>query len=416
MQLKHFVRAVCATVLLLTAQGRLAVAADITLSFPTWQAEEAGFSHWWKELIAAYERTHPGVKIALQQVAYPNFSNEMTIRFASNTPPDILELSGNNFGSFAAQGWLEPLDARLRKAPLPAGWSTLQSLYQWDGHTLGVMVMGYGYMMFYNERLLAEAGVAPPKSFAEFTAAVAKITAKDKGIYGLASVTAEYPTILNEMLSFVRWQGADAFRDRRYSFTDPAVVAALETYRRVVGGNAPLGNVQTMQRQTFLSGKAGFTLDGPWVYNLLKNAPEAIRPGLKMVAVPFTPHTGGAANSLHIPAGISAERKELVWQFIQLAMQPEWQRRYFVLTSSPPGLPGALTPEETAAAPHLAIVGEGATNAESFIPTLQPIQENVNEFVQILMRAAVRILTTNDPVARICEQIQAELSRAIPLN
>lgn len=415
MRFKNFICAVCAAAVLLPAQAR-PVRADTTLSFPTWQAEEAGFSQWWKELIAQYERDHPGVKIALQQIAFPNFANEMTIRFASNTPPDILELSGSMFGTFAAQGWLEPLDTRLKKDPLAADWSTLQSLYRWDNHMLGVMVMGYGFMMFYNERLLADTGVAPPTTFAEFAAAVPKITARDKGIYGLASVTAEYPTIPNEMLSYIRWQGADAFQGGRYSFTDPAVVAALEVYRRLVGGNAPLGSVSTMQRQTFLSGKAGFTLDGPWVYALLKNAPEAVRPGLKMVALPFTPHTGGAANSLHIPTGISAERKELVWQFIQLSMRPEWQRRYFVLTSSPPGLPGALTPAETAATPHLAVVAQSAANAEAIIPTLQPIQGNVNEFVQILTRAAVRILTTAEPVGRICEQLQAELTRAVPLN
>jgi hypothetical protein len=40
----------------------------------------------------------------------------------------------------------------------------------------------------------------------------------------------------------------------------------------------------------------------------------------------------------------------------------------------------------------------------------------VNEFVQILMRTAVRILTTSDPMTQVCEQTQAELSRAIPLT
>jgi multiple sugar transport system substrate-binding protein len=401
--------------LLLASQTRPA-AADTTLSFPTWQAQEPGFSQWWKELIAAYEHAHPGVTIALQQIAYPNFANEMTVRFASNTPPDIVELSGNNFGSFASQGWLEPLDERLKRDPIPAGWSSLQSFYQWDGHTLGVLVMGYGNMLFYNERLLADAGVSPPKNFAEFAAAVTKITAKDKGIYGLAAVTAEYPTILIEMLSFVLWQGAGAFRGGHYTFTDPAVVAALDTYRRVVGGNAPLGNVQTMQHEVFLSGRGAFMLDGPWSYTLLKTAPDAVRPSLKMMAPPFLPHTGGAANSLHIPSGITADRKDLVWQFIKLAMQPEWQRRYFVLTSAPPGLPGTLTTEDVAAAPQLAAVAEGVKGAVPYIPMLQPIQADVNEFVQILMRTAVRILTTSDPVAQICEQTQAELARTIPLR
>jgi len=402
--------------LLLASGARPAAAADTTLSFPTWQAEEAGFSQWWKELIAAYEKAHPGVKIVLQQIAYPNFTNELTVRFASNTPPDIVELSGNNFGSFASQGWLEPLDGWLKKEPLPAEWSALQALYNWDGKTLGVMVMGYGFMLFYNDKLLADAGVAVPRNFAEFAAAVPKITQKDKGIFGISAVSAEYNTIVNEVTSFIMWQGADAFRGGRYTFTDPAVVAALETYRRVVGGNSPLGNVSAMTRQTFISGKAGFLIDGPWVYALFKSAPEAVRASLRMIAPPFVPHTGGASNSLHIPAGISAERKELVWQFIKLAMQPEWQRRYFVLTSSPPGLPSALTAAELSTAPQLAAVAEAAKGAQSFFPLLQPVQENVAEFTQILMRMAVRVIATSDPVARIAEQAQAELQRAIPLG
>ena len=78
MRLTRLVCALCAAVLGLAAEVRLA-AADTTLNFPTWQAQEPGFSQWWKELIAAYEQAHPGVKIALQPIAYPNFTNEMTI-------------------------------------------------------------------------------------------------------------------------------------------------------------------------------------------------------------------------------------------------------------------------------------------------------------------------------------------------
>ena len=135
-----------------------------------------------------------------------------------------------------------------------------------------------------------------------------------------------------------------------------------------------------------------------------------------MIAPPFSPHTGGAANSLHIPSGISTERKDLVWQFISLSMQPQWQRRYFVLTSSPPGLPGALTAAELAAAPQLGPVAEAAKGAQSFFPLLQPVQENVAEFTQILTRMAVRVIATSDPVARIAAEAQAELQRAIPLG
>ena len=115
-------------------------------------------------------------------------------------------------------------------------------------------------------------------------------------------MTTEYPSIVNEMMSFIHWQGQDAFKGGQYTLTDPGVVAALETYRKVVGANAPLGSNQTMQHRTFLDGNAGFMLDSPWSYALLNTAPDAVRPSLKMMAVPFRPHMGGAANSLH-PGG-----------------------------------------------------------------------------------------------------------------
>ena len=44
--------------------------AQTTLEFPTWQAEEPGVSTWWKELIAAYEKRYPDVKIDMQQVPF----------------------------------------------------------------------------------------------------------------------------------------------------------------------------------------------------------------------------------------------------------------------------------------------------------------------------------------------------------
>ena len=89
-----------------------------------------------------------------------------------------------------------------------------------------------------------------------------------------------------------------------------------------------------------------------------------------------------------------------------------------MLTSSPPGLPSALAADEIAAAPQLAAVAEGAKDAEPFIPTLQPIQANVSEFVQIL--GAVRPSRHSLPPttrSRGSRQVTvAELQRAIPLH
>ena len=78
--------------------------AQTTLEFPTWQAEEPGVSTWWKELIAAYEKRYPDVKINLQQVPFAQFVKQMTVRFAAGNPPDIVHLPSRDFASFADQG------------------------------------------------------------------------------------------------------------------------------------------------------------------------------------------------------------------------------------------------------------------------------------------------------------------------
>ncbi|MEO6566249.1 MAG: extracellular solute-binding protein, partial [Casimicrobiaceae bacterium] len=97
--------AVACTLAVMAAPG---AQAQTVLDFPTWQAEEPGISTWWKNLIAAYEKKYPDVKINMQQIPFAQFVKQMTVRFAAGTPPDIVHLPSRDFASFADQGWLEP--------------------------------------------------------------------------------------------------------------------------------------------------------------------------------------------------------------------------------------------------------------------------------------------------------------------
>ena len=88
----------------LAVTGAPAAQAQTVLDFPTWQAEEPGISTWWKNLIAAYEKKYPDVKINMQQIPFAQFVKQMTVRFAAGTPPDIVHLPARDFASFADQG------------------------------------------------------------------------------------------------------------------------------------------------------------------------------------------------------------------------------------------------------------------------------------------------------------------------
>ena len=217
-------------------------------------------SQWWKDLIAAYEKKYPDVKINMQQVPFAQFVKQMTVRFAAGTPPDIVHLPSRDFASFADQGWLEPLDARLKPTDILTTWTPLQSEMVWDGKQQGVLLMGYGGMLFYNEQLLKDAHVALPKN----AGAVAGRDESKPPIklarehFGLATITAEHPNMVVEMASWVIGSGADWLKGGRYNLTDPAVVKASRRLA-AIGGLCPEGGRDSAQaRQLFIDGKGRF--------------------------------------------------------------------------------------------------------------------------------------------------------------
>jgi multiple sugar transport system substrate-binding protein len=392
----------------------LAHAQTTTLEFPTWQAEEPGVSTWWKELIAAYEKKYPDVKINLQQVPFAQFVKQMTVRFAAGNPPDIVHLPSRDFASFADQGWLEPLDDRLKATDIPATWPPLQSEMSWNGKTQGVLLMGYGGILFYNDRMLKDAKVAVPRTPDEWLAAMKATTDAANGQFGLATITAEHPNMVVEMASWVIGSGADWLKGGKYNFTDPAVVKAVDEWRQSLA-YAPKGTNSATARQLFLDGKVAFLRDGPWVWGALAKAPADVRPHLRIGALPFPVTPGGASNSLHLAVKTDAKKKDAAWNFIVMAASPEWQSRY-ALTGSPAPRKGALTAAELAANPHLKLINDEAAKAHNLFPAVQGVRAEYNDFATLVTKAAMRMISTPDPTPKVLADLQSELARQLPLK
>ena len=206
---------------------------------------------------------HPGVKIKLYSIPFANYVNQLTVRFAGDNPPDIVHLPTRNFASFAAQGWLEPLDAELKATDIPGKWSRLQSEMNWNGKSYGVLLLPYGNLLYYNEQILRDAKIKVPTTPDEWLEAMAKTTHRDQGVFGLVTTTAEHPNMFIDAATWVLGQNQDWLKDNRYHFTDPGVVAALEQFRRSLS-YAPPGMNSEAARPLFLEGKAAFLRDGPW--------------------------------------------------------------------------------------------------------------------------------------------------------
>ena len=405
--------AVLATILALGLAGPSS-AQGVTLDFPSWQAEEPGFAEWWKGLIGEYEARHPGVKVKLYSIPFANYVNQLTVRFAGQNPPDIVHLPSRNFASFASQQWLEPIDDLLKASDIASKWSKMQTEMSWNGNTYGVLLLPYGNLLYYNEKLLQDAGAKVPTTPAEWLDAMARTTNRDKGQFGLVTTTAEHPNMFIDAATWVLGEKQDWLKGNKYNFTDPGVVAAMDQFRKSLT-YAPPGTNSASARQLFIDGKAAFLRDGPWVWATLQKAKPETRPLLKMAQLPFPVITGGASNSLHIPARLEAQKKKLVWEFIALAASPAWQEKYVQLTGSPAGRIGVIGPEQAKKDPHLSAITLAAEKAENLFPMQPALRENYNEFATLFSRAVVRMQSSSQPTDAILANLQKELTAAIPL-
>ena len=391
--------------------------AATTLSVSSWQFEEPGNAEWWAAVIDAYEEKYPDVSVEKIYVPFGDYLTQLTVRFASNRPPAVLGMSEQMFGAYAAQGWLAGLDDRIEGTDIATEWAGPQEELTWDDETRGVLLSNSVMMLFYNQKILDEAGVEVPTSWEEFKSAVAETTDRDEGVFGLAAVTTEHPTAVEELHRYTQWAGTELVKDGQYNLTSDEVVAALEEYRNTVAENAPLGNNSSIARQLFVDGRTAFLIDGPWVWSRLEQASEEMRPNLKMVAVPFERQLAPGGVTLHVAAGLEPEIEDAAWNFVDLATQLEWNRQYTILTGQPSGRGSStLTEEQVAEAPHLGTIEQASTTGVPLFPTLEPIRANFAEYQAILMEAALRILSTDEAVADIMADTQSALERAIPLG
>lgn len=397
------------------AFGALAQPKAVELEFPSWQIEEPGNAEYWTELIKAFEAKYPNVKVKKQQVPFREFVDKLTVRFAGNNPPDIVHLPTRNYLAFASQGWLAPLDEYLAQTDVKQTFTKLADEMVYNGKSYGVLMMGYGMMFYYNEKLLADAKVALPKTSDELLKAIAATTDVNAGRFGYGGPTNEHPNVFVEVSTWVTGEGASLFKGGQYNFTDPAVIRAIDRFRTAIR-SAPKGTSSEQARQLFIDGKIAMLRDGPWVAAAIRKAPDATRPQLKMAMMPFAVVPGGTSNSLHMPAKLDPEKRKLVWEFIRMTTLPEWQAKFTLLTSSPAPRKNALPAAELAARPDLALINKAAADAVNLFPESVAVRENYNEFAKVFVESGMKLITGDRPTADVMRDLQAEMTRRIPLK
>ncbi len=398
----------------LMATSALTGASAETLKFVSWQVDDGGMGDWWKAAIEKFEAEHPGVEIEFTKVERASYADTMTTLFAGGQPPHIVHLASFEYQNFAENGWMENLDPWLAKDGIDmSGWAG-QGTCTWNGETACIMLLYFGFMMAYNPDILAEAGVEVPTNYEEFLAA-ARATTKDLNGDG---ITDQFGTghetkggagqYLTEMLNYVLDAGAYwTDKDGKITIDTPEMIEGLTRWKTVYDeGLTPRDMSAGEVRKLFADGKIALRLDGPWLYGTMQKGAAA--DALKVATPAMSPPVGGSSNVLGMAADISDEQKQLVWDFIKIAMSPEFQRTYATVAGNTPPSPTADVSGVEADVPHFQIIVDtqkaAAAAGVDRIPTGLEIQ--YGEFGKMVQEEVQRMLIEDLDPADVVKVIQ----------
>lgn len=377
---------------------------EIVLEFPSWQATEPGFQEFWEAAVKEFENRHENVKINLYQVPFDSYADTLTTLYAANTPPQITHIPSRYFAQFSELGWFEPLGDRLKETSIIDNWSSLQNGLQMDGEDYGVLLLGNGYTMYYNQAMFDEAGIEVPTDAESFMEAAEKLTVDENGdgdpeVFGFGSCQVTDTNFYNEASKFVVGMGGKWAEDGDMSpMVSDETIKALECYQSLFKNNlTPIGLSEEQKRQYFVEGKMAMIFDGPWVSSLIAEAGDDIKENLKATRIPFEIVPGSMSNSLHIPASISDEEKELAWEFIEMVAEDEFQQMYMETTSSPSPNKNAVNDEVLEKNPFMSQFVKDAEEAHEILPS--GYEESYGEFSQYIIDGVMTM--TTEPFANV---------------
>ncbi len=168
MKRRTVVKAVLAGAGTLAAPAYLRAQSSKKLSILTWNIADQ--QELFKAVFADFKSANPGVEIEWLDKKGPDLPAFYQTQIVAGTPPDIVDIQGALWVSYAADGGLVDLTPYLQKEPDVAKRFNQDYLSGWvyKGKTYLLPFYVAKTLLYYNKTMFKEAGLAgPPQSFDE---------------------------------------------------------------------------------------------------------------------------------------------------------------------------------------------------------------------------------------------------------
>ena len=308
--------------------------------------------------IAAFEESHPGVKIHYDSgILKEDYSEWCARKLLRGDLPDVFMVLDTDFNQYCSLGALKNLDDIITEDTEfdeSKYFTTALDIVKNSGHQYALPYEVVPTLLFVNKSLLAKEGIEMPKqdwTWSDMYEICRKVT-RDTDGDGLID---QFGTYNYNWLNVVQTSGASLFSDdfSRVNFASEEVYDALRFTRKIY----ELNQGQKVTQEDYNNGKVAFMPLTFAEYRTYKTYPYKIKKytGFQWDCTTFPAGSEGA-NTSEVDAlliGISewTEHEQLAWEFLkQLTYEEEMQMDIFRYSQGVSVLKNVTMSEEAAAA------------------------------------------------------------------
>ncbi|MGP3929655.1 ABC transporter substrate-binding protein [Nonomuraea sp. KM88] len=267
----------------------------------------------------AFNKTHPGIQV--EYVVQEDMLTKFLTASTSGQAPDVMFWDRWRTATYAPKNVLEPLDERMKKDGVERerfyGEAVRELTH--DGKVYGLPLTVDARALFYNKAHLKEAGVEPPRTWAELEQAAIKLTRREGGKLVRAGLSMDDAGLFS---MYLRQAGGQMVTDdcSRTTFNSPQGAQVLDLWSRMIKGGVYQTGFETGLGEgtdAFATGKVSMIFTGPWNITTYRKYGKDLDFGI--VPPPAGPQGDQASLmggfGLVIPR--AAKQKDAAWEFVK---------------------------------------------------------------------------------------------------
>lgn len=223
-----------------------------------------------EQLIENFEAANPDITVKMTHFPYADYRTKVAAAIPAGEGPDVVQLFYGWLNDYVEAELIQPLPAdEFSPEVIDAEFFPMVQAMKDGDQYWALPTAVRSLALFYNERLLEEAGVEPPTTFDEMLAAAAAMTKRD-GAGNLtqvgitAGMTAQDHHWWREGL--IRQMGGEPYMNdyTKVNYNSDAGLKALEFYTSLFTGDDAVSAIGFMDepQAAFKAGRAGMHIDG----------------------------------------------------------------------------------------------------------------------------------------------------------